>query len=224
VRVVIAEDSVLFREGVAKLLEDAGHEVVGRAGTADELMLKVRSYKPDVAIVDVRMPPTQTNEGSVAAATIRSEHPEVGVLLLSQVVDATVALRLFTETPEGFGYLLKERVLDVDDFLEAVGRVARGGTAVDPQVVSQLLGRSRSDNRVQELSEREREVLALMAEGLSNRAIGARLFLSPKTIEAHVHAIFSKLDLEQAPDTHRRVLAVLAYLGRAGARPTGKTP
>jgi DNA-binding NarL/FixJ family response regulator len=212
-RVVIAEDSVLMREGVAKLLEEAGHEVVGRAGTAEELMLKVRSYKPDVAIVDVRMPPTQTNEGSLAAAAIRAEHPEVGVLLLSQVVDATVAVRLFTDTPEGFGYLLKERVLDVDDFLEAVKRVARGGTAVDPQVVAQLLGRSRSDDRVQALSERERDVLSLMAEGLSNRAIGEKLFLSPKTVEAHVHSIFTKLELDQAPDTHRRVLAVLAYLG-----------
>jgi DNA-binding NarL/FixJ family response regulator len=213
VRVVIAEDSVLLREGLAKLLEEDGHDVVGRAGTADELMLKVRSYKPDVAIVDVRMPPTQTNEGALAAVTIRTEHPEVGVLLLSQIVDATAAVRLFTETPEGFGYLLKERVLDVDDFLEAVRRVARGGTAVDPQVVAQLLGRSRSDDRVQQLTEREREVLSLMAEGLSNRAIGGKLFLSPKTVEAHVHSIFSKLELDQAPDTHRRVLAVLAYLG-----------
>jgi serine/threonine-protein kinase len=215
VRVVVADDSVLLREGVAKLLEEAGHDVVGRAGTADELLLKVRSYKPDLAIVDVRMPPTQTNEGAVAAATIRAEHPEVGVLLLSQIVDATVAVRLFTESPEGFGYLLKERVLDVDDFLEAVNRVARGGTAVDPQVVAQLLGRSRSDDRVQELTDREREVLSLMAEGLSNRAIGEKLFLSPKTVEAHVHSIFTKLELDQAPDTHRRVLAVLAYLGHS---------
>jgi DNA-binding NarL/FixJ family response regulator len=212
-RVVIAEDSVLMREGVAKLLEEAGHEVVGRAATPDELMLKVRSYKPDVAIVDVRMPPTQTNEGAVAAATIRAEYPEVGVLLLSQVVDASVAVKLFAETPEGFGYLLKDRVLDVDDFLEAVNRVARGGTAVDPQVVAQLLGRSRSDDRVQALSERERGVLSLMAEGLSNRAISEKLFLSTKTVEAHVHSIFTKLELDQAPDTHRRVLAVLAYLG-----------
>jgi DNA-binding NarL/FixJ family response regulator len=215
VRVVIAEDSALMREGVAKLLEEAGHEVVGRATNADELLLKVRSYKPDVAIVDVRMPPTQTNEGAVAAATIRAEHPDVGVLLLSQIVDATAAVRLFTESPEGFGYLLKERVLDVDDFLDAVKRVARGGTAVDPQVVAQLLGGSRSDDRLSELSPRELEVLELMAEGRSNRSIGEKLFLSPKTVEAHVHSIFSKLDLGQAPDTHRRVLAVLAYLDRA---------
>jgi DNA-binding NarL/FixJ family response regulator len=215
VRVVIAEDSVLLREGVAKLLEEAGHDVVGRASNAEDLMLKVRSYKPDVAIVDVRMPPTQTNEGSVAAVAIRAEHPEVGVLLLSQIVDATVAIRLFSEAPEGFGYLLKDRVLDVDDFLDAVQRVARGGTAVDPQVVSQLLGRSRSDDRLQELTQREREVLGLMAEGRSNRAIGERLFLSPKTVETHVHAIFVKLELDQATDTHRRVLAVLAYLDRA---------
>jgi DNA-binding NarL/FixJ family response regulator len=212
VRVVIAEDSVLLREGVAKLLEDEGFEVAGRAGNAEELLLKVRSYKPDVAIVDVRMPPTHTDEGARAAATIREEHPDVGVLLLSQVVEATFALRLFSESPAGFGYLLKDRVLDVDDFLDSVRRVARGGTAVDPVVVGQLLGRSRPADPVESLTERERSVLELMAEGRSNPGIAHKLFLSTKTVEAHVHAIFTKLDLAPAPDDHRRVLAVLAFL------------
>jgi DNA-binding NarL/FixJ family response regulator len=213
-RIVIAEDSLLLREGLAKLLQDAGHEVVGQAGNADELLLKVRSYKPDVAIVDVRMPPTQTDEGVQAAEVIRSQHPEVGVLLLSQVVEARRALRLFSERPEGFGYLLKDRVLEIDDFLDAVRRVARGGTAIDPDVIAQLVGRKRPDDPLDELTEREREVLALMAEGRSNQGICQKLFLSPKTIEMHIHRIFSKLGLEAAADDHRRVLAVLAYLER----------
>ena len=211
-RVVIAEDSVLLREGVAKVLTDEGFEVVGRAGNADDLLLKVRSYKPDVAVVDIRMPPTHTDEGARAAVTIREQHPEIGVLLLSQVIEATFALRLFTESPAGFGYLLKDRILDVDDFVDALRRVARGGTAVDPKVVAQLLGRARRDDRLAELTERERSVLELMAEGRSNAAIGRKLFLSPKTVEAHVHSIFAKLGLAQAPDDHRRVLAVLAFL------------
>ena len=211
-RVVIAEDSVLLREGVAKLLEDEGFELVGRSGNADDLLLKVRSYKPDVAIVDVRMPPTHTDEGARAAVTIREQHPEVGVLLLSQVIEASFALRLFSETPAGFGYLLKDRILDVDDFVDAVRRVARGGTAVDPKVVSELLGRVRPDDPVASLTARERSVLELMAEGRSNAGIGKKLFLSPKTVESHVHAIFTKLDLAQASDDHRRVLAVLAFL------------
>jgi DNA-binding NarL/FixJ family response regulator len=213
VRVVIAEDSVLMREGLARVLTEAGFEIVGQAGNADDLVLKVRSYKPDVAIVDVRMPPTQTDEGARAAELIRSERPEVGVLVLSQVVEARTALRLFTENPAGFGYLLKDRVLDVDDFLDAVRRVARGGTAMDPDVVAQLVGRRRPDDPLEELTERERDVLGLMAEGRSNSAIGKKLFLSPKTVETHVHRIFLKLGLEPAPEDHRRVLAVLAYLG-----------
>ena len=213
-RVVIAEDSVLLREGLAKLLQEAGHEVVGQAGNADDLLLKVRSYKPDIAIVDVRMPPTQTDEGVQAAEVIRSQHPEVGVLLLSQVVEARRALRLFSERPEGFGYLLKDRVLEIDDFLDAVRRVARGGTAIDPDVIAQLVGRRRPDDPLLELTDREREVLALMAEGRSNQGICQKLFLSPKTIEMHIHRIFSKLGLEAAADDHRRVLAVLAYLER----------
>ena len=213
-RVVIAEDSLLLREGLAKLLQEAGHEVVGQAGNAEELLLKVRSYKPDVAIVDVRMPPTQTDEGVQAAEVIRSEHPEVGVLLLSQVVEARRAVRLFSERPEGFGYLLKDRVLEIDDFLDAVRRVGRGGTAIDPDVIAQLVGRKRPNDPLQDLTERERDVLALMAEGRSNQGICQKLFLSPKTIETHIHRIFSKLELEAAADDHRRVLAVLAYLER----------
>jgi DNA-binding NarL/FixJ family response regulator len=212
VRILIAEDSVLLREGIAKLLEAEGFEVVGRAADADELLLKVRSHKPDVAIVDVRMPPTHTDEGARAAATIREQHPEVGVLLLSQVVEATFALRLFSESPAGFGYLLKDRILDIDDFVDALRRVARGGTAMDPVVIAQLLGRTRPDDPLAALTERERTVLELMAEGRSNAGIGRKLFLSPKTVETHVHAIFTKLALAPAPDDHRRVLAVLAHL------------
>jgi DNA-binding NarL/FixJ family response regulator len=212
VRVVIAEDSLLLREGLAKLLEAAGFEVVGQANNPDDLLLKVRSYKPDVAIVDVRMPPTQTDEGARAAETIRTEYPEVGVLLLSQIVEARRALRLFSDRPEGFGYLLKDRVLEVDDFVDAVRRVGRGGTAIDPEVVAQLLGRRRESSVLAELTPREREVLALMAEGLSNRGMCGRLFLSPKTVETHVNAIFTKLGLAPTPDDHRRVLAVLAFL------------
>jgi len=214
VRAVIAEDSLLLREGLAKLLEAAGIEVVGQAGNADDLLLKVRSYKPDVAIIDVRMPPTQTDEGALAAEQIRSEHPEVGVLLLSQIVEARTALRLFSERPDGFGYLLKDRVVEVDDFLDAVRRVAHGGTAIDPEVVAQLVGRHRPDDPLRELTKREREVLELMAEGRSNQGIGHKLFLSPKTVETHIHRIFWKLGIEGGADDHRRVLAVVAFLGR----------
>jgi DNA-binding NarL/FixJ family response regulator len=213
-RAVIAEDSLLLREGLAKLLESAGYDVVGQAGNADELLLKVRSYKPDVAVVDVRMPPTQTDEGARAAELIRSQHPEVGILLLSQIVEARRALRLFSEHPEGFGYLLKDRVVEVEDFLDAVRRVARGGTAVDPEVVAQLLGRRRPDGPLESLTQREREVLELMAEGRSNHGIGQKLFVSSKTVETHIHGIFMKLGLDSDADDHRRVLAVLTYLGR----------
>jgi DNA-binding NarL/FixJ family response regulator len=212
-RVVIAEDSALFREGLARILADGGFEVTAQARDADELMRAIRMEPPDVAVVDVRMPPTHTDEGARAAREIRERHPAVGVLVLSQAIEATHALALFEERPEGFGYLLKDRVLEIDDFLDSVRRVGRGGTAIDPEVVSQLVGRRhRDDGPLAGLTPREREVLSLMAEGLSNQGICRRLFLSPTTVETHVKAIFGKLHLAPASDDHRRVLAVLAYL------------
>ena len=212
-RVVIAEDSALFREGLARILDDGGFEVTAQARDADELMRAIRMDPPDVAVVDVRMPPTHTDEGARAAREIRERHPDVGVLVLSQVVEAAHALDLFSDRPDGFGYLLKDRVLEIDDFLESVRRVGRGGSAIDPAVIAQLFGRRQEDDGpLAELSPREREVLTLMAEGLSNQGICGRLFLSPKTVETHVHSIFGKLHLAPAPDDHRRVLAVLAFL------------
>lgn len=211
-RVVIADDSALLREGVARILTDGGFEIVAQATDAEELLEAVRTLQPDVAVVDVRMPPTHTDEGARAARVIRDELPDVGVLVLSQVVEATHALALFSERPEGFGYLLKDRVTEIDDFVEAVGRVGRGGTAIDPAVIAQLVGRRREHDALGELTPREREVLGLMAEGLSNNGICRRLVLSPKTIETHVNSIFWKLGLVPAPDDHRRVLAVLAFL------------
>jgi DNA-binding NarL/FixJ family response regulator len=209
---VIAEDSALFREGLARILAEGGFEVLAQTTNAEELQDAVRRNRPDVAIIDVRMPPTHTDEGARAAREIREAHPEVGILLLSQIVEAAHALVLLSEHPEGFGYLLKDRVLEIDDFYEAVRRVSRGGTAIDPQVIAQLLGRPREEDPLAELTPREREVLGLMAEGLSNKGICGRLFLSPKTIETHVNSIFLKLRLMPAPDDHRRVLAVLAFL------------
>ena len=211
-RVVIAEDSVLLREGLARVLTDGGFEVAAQAGNADELKTAVRRFKPDVAIIDVRMPPTQTDEGARAAVELRAERPEVAVLLLSQVIEATHALALVSESAEGFGYLLKDRVLEIDDFLDAVRRVGKGGTAIDPEVISQLLGRKRDAGPLDELTPREREVLELMAQGLSNRGICEKLVVSPKTVETHVNSIFWKLGLLPTQDEHRRVLAVLAYL------------
>jgi DNA-binding NarL/FixJ family response regulator len=211
-RVVIAEDSVLLREGLVRVLGEGGFEVAAQVGDATELQRAVKRTKPDVVIVDVRMPPTQTDEGARAAEEIRSQHPEIGVLVLSQVVEPRRALKLFSEQPEGFGYLLKDRVLEIDEFLDSVRRVARGGTAIDPEVVAQLVGRRREAGPLDELTPREREVLSLMAEGRSNKGICDKLFLSPKTVETHVNSIFGKLSLPPAADDHRRVLAVLAFL------------
>jgi DNA-binding NarL/FixJ family response regulator/class 3 adenylate cyclase len=211
-RVVIADDAVLLREGMAALLERNGCEVVGQAGSADELLLKVRSYSPDVAVVDVRMPPTHTDEGLRAAHQIREQHPDVGVLVLSQYVEPAYAVELLAENASGVGYLLKDRVNDVDEFLSAVRRVAGGGTAFDPQVVSELVSRRRREGALDVLSPREREVLALMAEGRSNQAISERLYLSARAVERHVTSIFTKLRLPAGSEDNRRVLAVLAFL------------
>jgi DNA-binding NarL/FixJ family response regulator len=209
---VLADDSVLLREGMARLLEDSGFEIVGQSGTAEDLLLKVRSYRPDIAIVDIRMPPTQTDEGLRAAKEIREKNPETAVLVLSQYVEEGYALELLQESAEGVGYLLKDRVYDLADFVAAVKRVAGGGSALDPSVVSYLVGRRRSDDPLDELSPREREVLELMAEGLSNSAIAARIFLTERGVEKHVTSIFQKLRLPVTADTHRRVLAVVAFL------------
>jgi DNA-binding NarL/FixJ family response regulator len=211
-RVVIADDSVLLREGIARLLADAGFEVVGQADDAEQLLLKVRSYEPDVAIVDIRMPPTHTDEGLQAAREIRERHPGTGVLVLSQYVEPEYALELLSESAEGVGYLLKDRVSDVTEFAAAVRRVAEGGSALDPTVVSQLVGRRRRDDPLGELTPREREVLELMAEGRSNQAIGERMVITPRAVEKHVTSIFTKLHLPADAGDHRRVLAVLTYL------------
>jgi DNA-binding NarL/FixJ family response regulator len=211
-RVVIAEDSVLLREGVARLLEDAGFEIVGQSSTADDLLLKVRSYKPDVAVVDIRMPPTNTDEGLQAAKTIREQHPNVGVLVLSQYVEPAYAMELLEDSAEGVGYLLKDRIMEVGDFADAVRRVADGGSALDPAIVSKLVGRNRRDDPVATLTPREREVLELMAEGRSNQAIAERLVVTERAVEKHVTNIFGKLGLAATPEDHRRVLAVLAFL------------
>jgi DNA-binding NarL/FixJ family response regulator len=211
-RVVIAEDSPLLREGIAHVLAENGIDVVAEVGDATALLRAVERLHPDLAIIDVRMPPSQTDEGARAAVEIRTAHPDVAVMLLSQVVEAQHALSLFSDQPHGFGYLLKDRVLAIDDFIQSVKRVAGGGTAIDPDVVSQLLGRRRARGPLDELTAREREILALMAEGRSNHGICQKLFLSPKTVESHVHNIFGKLGVTAAADDHRRVLAVLTYL------------
>ena len=211
-RVVVAEDSTLLREGLARLLSDAGLEVVGRCADAADLLLKVNSYEPDVAVVDIRMPPTHTDEGLRAALEIRSRHPGTGVLVLSQYVEEAYALELLSQSTESTGYLLKDRVADVDSFTDAVRRVASGGSALDPEVVALLLGRRRREDPLQSITPREREVLGLMAEGRSNAAIAEALVVTERAVEKHVTSIFSKLDLPRAVDDHRRVLAVLAYL------------
>jgi DNA-binding NarL/FixJ family response regulator len=211
-RVVIAEDSVLLREGIVRLLEESGFEVAGQAGDGEDLLRKVGAHKPDVAVVDVRMPPTHTDEGLRAAHRIRAEHPDTAVLVLSQYVDEAYALELLSESTERTGYLLKDRVADVKAFTDAVRRVANGGSALDPEVVGLLLGRRRREDPLAVLSPREREVLALMAEGRSNSAMAEVLGVSERAVEKHVTSIFSKLDLPRAATDHRRVLAVLTFL------------
>jgi DNA-binding NarL/FixJ family response regulator len=211
-RVVIGEDSVLLREGIARLLDRAGIEVVAQAGDADDVLRKVRAHKPDVLIVDIQMPPSNVDDGLQAARTIRAESPDIGVLVLSQYLEEAYAADLLGGGTEGVGYLLKDRVADVDRFVEAVRRVAGGGSALDPEVVAYLLGRHRDDDPIRQLSEREREVLGLMAQGLSNSAIAERLVIAERSVEKHVTSIFSKLDLPPASEHNRRVLAVVAYL------------
>jgi DNA-binding NarL/FixJ family response regulator len=211
-RVVIADDAVLLREGAARLLEEAGCEVVAQAGDADDLLRKVRAHKPDVAIIDVRMPPGNEDDGLRAALTIRDELPDVGILLLSQYVEDRYLAQLLAQGAEGVGYLLKDRIAEVERLGEAVQRVAAGGSVLDPEVVAQMLGRAREEGPLDALTGREREVLELMAEGRTNRAIAAELFISERGIERHVTSIFTKLGLPTTEQDHRRVLAVLAYL------------
>lgn len=213
-RVVIGEDSVLLREGAARLLTDADIEVVGQAGDGPELLRKVRAHKPDVAIIDIRMPPDHQDEGLVAAAEIRRELPGTGILILSQYVEEHYVMRLLEDGTEGVGYLLKDRIAEVDRFVDAVRRVASGGSVLDPEVVAQMLGRRRPEGPLQSLTPRERDVLEAMAEGLGNKAIADRLVVSVGAVERHVTSIFEKLGLSAADGGHRRVLAVLAYLGQ----------
>lgn len=212
VRIALAEDSLLMREGVARLLDEAGFELVAVADNADDLLDQIEAARPDVVILDIRMPPTYTDEGLVAARRIRELHPDMGVLVLSQILEPGYATKLLAENQRAAGYLLKDRVVDRDEFADAIRRIKCGGTVVDPAVIAQLLGRQREHNPLDRLTDREREVLQLMAEGRSNHSICQRLFLSPKTVEAHVRNIFNKLDLAETPDDHRRVLAVLAFL------------
>jgi serine/threonine-protein kinase len=211
-RVVIAEDEALLRDGLARLLSDAGVEVVSTVATPDALLRSVEHDRPDVAIVDIRMPPGHTTEGLDAAETIRDEHPTTGVLVLSHYLESRYAMRLLKHHPESVGYLLKDRVSNVAIVLDAIARIADGECVLDPTIVRRLLQQPRQDGPLDELTPREREVLGLMAEGRSNHGIGAALTLSPKTVESHVRQIFMKLELDETPDDHRRVLAVLSYL------------
>jgi DNA-binding NarL/FixJ family response regulator len=213
VRVIVADDSMLVREGVVRLLEEAGFEVVAKAGDGETLMRKARAHKPDIAIIDIRMPPTHTDEGLQAALAIREELPDTAVLVLSEYIEQQYAVELLGDDAAGVGYLLKDRVLDPERFADAVRRVAEGGSALDPEVVSQMLGRRRIKDPLAELTSRERNVLGLMAEGRSNRAIADTLVISERAVEKHVTSIFAKLNLPPAAEDHRRVLAVLAFLG-----------
>ena len=216
-RVVVADDSVLLREGLVRILQEGDFEVVGQAGTPDELMLKVRSYKPDIVITDIRMPPTHSDEGIRAAKEIRTQLPDVAVLVLSQYVELRYAMELLADSVESVGYLLKDRVSDVNEFRASVRRVAEGGSAIDPAVVAQLVGRHRDDDPVAELTPREREVLELMAEGRSNHGIATKLVVTEHAVEKHIRSIFQKLNIDSGPEDHRRVLAVLTFLRSAGA-------
>jgi len=212
-RIVVADDSALLREGIVSLLEDAGHEVVGRSGSAEDLLLKVRSLDPDIALVDVRMPPGNADDGLVAAVEIRASHPEVAVLVLSQHLEPAYMLELVGDDASGVGYLLKDRVRDVREFIDSVERVASGGTAFDPEVVKSLVG-GRRGSTLDDFTDREHSVLELLAEGRSNKAIAKQLYVSSRAVERHVQAIFQKLGLPDSEDDNRRVLAVLALLGR----------
>jgi DNA-binding NarL/FixJ family response regulator len=211
-RVVVADDVLLTRQGIVSLLQDAGVDVVGEAGDAEGLLRNVRLDRPDVAIVDIRMPPTHTDEGLVAAQSIRADHPEIGVLLLSQYVEPSYAMRLVEDHPERVGYLLKERVFDIATVVDALRRIVDGETVIDPTIVARLVARRRRQDPLSQLTGREQEVLGLIAEGMSNRAIASRLFITDRTVEAHVTQIFQKLGLVESPDQHRRVLAVLTFL------------
>jgi DNA-binding NarL/FixJ family response regulator len=211
-RAVVADDVMLTREGIVHVLEEEGVEVVAQAADADDLLGQVRLLQPDVAIIDIKMPPTHTDEGLVAAQRIRADHPDVGVLVLSQYLEPNYAMRLLEEHPEKVGYLLKERLFHGAVLVDAVMRIHDGETVVDPTIVSSLFDRRRRHDPLARVSGREREVLSLVAEGLSNRAIAAKLFVTERTVEAHVTQIFLKLDLHENPDSHRRVLAVLAFL------------
>jgi DNA-binding NarL/FixJ family response regulator len=212
VRLVIADDEMLLRDGLARLLQDAGFEVAGRCGDANALLHMVEARRPNIAIVDIRMPPNNRDDGLLAAQEIRRRHPDVGVLVLSHHLDSRYAMRLLEDVPERAGYLLKERVSDIAVLADALRRIDEGECVIDPTIVSRLVTRKRERGPLNELTEREREVLALVAEGHSNGAIGAKLFLSRKTVESHISKIFAKLDLGESPDRHRRVLAVLAFL------------
>jgi DNA-binding NarL/FixJ family response regulator len=214
-RIVVADDVMLTREGIVRLLQDAGMEVVGQADDATSLLRRVRATRPDAAIVDIKMPPTHTDEGLVAAGMIREELPEIGVLILSEYIEPSYAMRLLEEHPERVGYLLKERVFDVALLVDALRRLGDGETVIDPTIVARLVGRRRRQDPLEELTSREREALELVAEGLSNKAIAARLVVTERTVEAHVKQIFMKLGLDLNPESHRRVLAVLAYLRSA---------
>jgi DNA-binding NarL/FixJ family response regulator len=211
-RVVVAEDSVLLREGIVRLLQDAGFDVVGQVGDAEQLVRMVAAYRPDAAVIDIRMPPTNTDDGLRAALEIRKQVPETGVLILSQYVEAGYALELISDTSGGVGYLLKDRVADVERFVDAVRQVATGGSVLDPEVVASLVGRRRRNDPLAVLTPREREVLQLMAEGRSNQGIAERLVITERAVEKHVTAILDKLGLAPTPDDHRRVLAVLTFL------------